>query len=187
MQAFHNLMALCAQFYAQDDNTTVIADGFGVLNALKETHLLLTEGAHNQYGELPWTARHEMLMYQWILSLPEMREVLPTRTMVVYPEPWIGRVDAMNKLQGWSDTPGLHFRDLAVFGEQLLLSIRFGAWTNVIEADRAGNWARYWRPEVQGYIHAFGAVAGEDLTRRRDRRATGYRPRERGRERAFRD
>ena len=52
----------------RDDDTTVIADGFGVLNALKETHLLLTQGAHNQYGDLPWTARHEMLMNQWILS-----------------------------------------------------------------------------------------------------------------------
>ena len=55
-----------------------------MLNALKETHLLLTEGAHNQYGDLPWTARHEMLMYQWILSRREVREFLPTRTMVAY-------------------------------------------------------------------------------------------------------
>lgn len=185
MQAFHRLVTLCAQFYEQDDNTTVIADGFGVLNALKETHLLLTEGAHNQYGDLPWTARHEMLMYQWILSRPEMREVLPTRTMVVYPEPWIGRIDAMNKLQGWSDVPSLHFRDLAAFGEQLLLSIRFGAWTEVIEADRAGNWARYWRPEIQGYVHAYGAVTGVDLTRR-GQWAAGPHQRDRGRDRAYR-
>ena len=68
-------------------------------------------------------------MYQWILARPEMREFLPTRTMVAYPEAWIAPVEAMNKLQGWSDTSVLHFRDLAVFGEQLLLGIRFGAWT----------------------------------------------------------
>ena len=43
------------------DDTTVVADGFPVLNALKEVHLLLTQGAHNQYGDLPWTARQEML------------------------------------------------------------------------------------------------------------------------------
>ena len=92
MPAFHDLLSLCSAFYVQDDNTTVIADGFGVLNALKETHLLLTEGAHNQYGDLPWTARVEMLMYQWVLARPEMRDFLPRRTMVVYPEPWIGPI-----------------------------------------------------------------------------------------------
>ena len=166
MQTFHHLLLLCARFYEQDDNTTVIADGFGVLNALKSTHLLVTEGAHNQYGDLPWTARHEMLMYQWILSRPEMRNFLPTRTMVVYPEPWIAAVEAINKLQGWSDVPALHFRDLAVFGEQLLLSIRFGAWTATINPAQAANWARYWRPEVQGYIHAYRAATGRDLTQR---------------------
>jgi hypothetical protein len=179
MPAFHNLLSLCAIFYVQDDNTTVIADGFGVLNALKETHLLLTEGAHNQYGDLPWTARHEMLMYQWVLSRPEMRTFLPTRTMVVYPEPWIGAVEVMNRLQGRSDVPVLHLRDLAVFAEQLMLSIRFGAWTTVIEPEQAANWARYWRPEVQGYIHAYRAVSGTDLTQRGDRSMP--RQRQRGR------
>jgi hypothetical protein len=178
--AFNDLLSLSAVFYTQDDNTTVIADGFAVLNALKETHLLLSEGAHNAFGDLPTTARLEMLMYQWILSRPETREFLPTRTMVVYPEPWISSVDAVNQLMGWTDIPALHFRDLAVFGEQLLLSIRFGAWTDVIEADLAANWARYWRPEVQGYIHAYRAVTGIDLTQR------GYRLRERAREGAYR-
>ena len=46
----------------------------------------------------------------------------------------------------------LHFRDLAVFGEQLLLSIRFGAWTTVNDPEQAANWARYWRREVQRYM-----------------------------------
>jgi hypothetical protein len=105
VEAFHNLLTLTWEFHRQDDDTTVIADGFGVLNALKETHLLLTEGAHNQFGDLPSTARQEMLMQQWILSRPEVREFLPTRTMVAYTEPWMAPVDAMSKLQGWSDTP----------------------------------------------------------------------------------
>jgi hypothetical protein len=169
VEAFHQLLRLCSQFYEYDDDTTRIADGFGVLNGLKETHLLLTQGAHNQYGDLPWTARHEMLMTQWILARPEMRDFLPTRTMVAYPEPWMDRVEAMNKLQGWSDTPVLHFRDLAVFGEQLLLGIRFGNWTTVIEPEQAANWARYWRAEVQGYVHGYRAVTGVDLTAQADR------------------
>ncbi|MFI7065685.1 hypothetical protein ACIBL3_32135 [Kribbella sp. NPDC050124] len=164
VEALHNLLRLCAIFYHYDDDTTRIADGFSVLNALKETHLLLTQGQHNQYGDLPWTARHEMLMNQWILARPEMRDFLPTRTMVAYPEAWMDRVEAMNKLQGGSDASVLHFRDLAVFGEQLLLGIRFGAWTKVIEPDKAANWARYWRAEVQGYIHSYRAVTGVDLT-----------------------
>ena len=29
------------------------------------------------------------------------------------------RVDAMKKLQGWTDTSVLHFRNLAIFGEQV--------------------------------------------------------------------
>jgi hypothetical protein len=172
--AFHHLLALCWEFHRQDDDTTVIADGFGVLNALKEVHLLLTEGQHNQYGDLPWTARHEMLMQQWILARPEMREFLSTRTMVAHPEGWMGPVDAMHRLQGWSDTSVLHFRDLGVFGEQLLLGIRFGAWTTVIEPEQGANWARYWRPEIQGYIHAYRAVTGVDLIKRGDPTIPGF-------------
>ena len=55
-------------------------------------------------------------------------------------------VDAMNRLQGWSDVSVLHYRDLAEFGEQMLLGIRFGAWTSVNDPDQAANWARYFRP-----------------------------------------
>ena len=164
LEAFHHLLHLVSIFYKEDDDTTVMADGFPVLNGLKEVHLLLTQGAHNQYGDLPWVARQEMLMMEWLLARPEMREFLPTRVMVAYPEPWMDRVEAMKTLQGWSSTPVLHFRDLGIFGEQVLLSIRFGAWTTVIESESAANWARYWRPEIQGYIHAYRAVTGVDLT-----------------------
>jgi hypothetical protein len=181
IEAFHNLLAMCAEFYVNDDHTTVIADAFPVLNALKETHLLLTEGAHNQYGDLPWTARHEMLMYQWILSRPEVREFLPSRRMVVYPEPWIAPVDTMSKLQGWSDIPVLHFRDLAVCEEQLLLSIRYGNWNDVNDADQAGNWARYFRQEVRQTMHAYRAVTGFDVSEQAGRRMPVYGVRRRSR------
>lgn len=164
LEAFHNLLAVCSDFFDQDDNTTVIADGFPVLNALKEVHLLLSQGAHNQFGDLPTTARQEMLLQQWLLSRPEFREFLPTRIMVAYPEAWMDRVDAMKTIQGWTDTPVLHFRNLAVFGEQVLLSVRFGAWLAVNEADQAANWARFWRSAIQSYIHAYRAVTGIDLS-----------------------
>jgi len=76
------------------------------------------------------------------------------------------RVEAMNRLQNVTETSVVHYRDLAVFGEQLLLGIRFGAWAAVIEPEQAANWARYWRAEVQGYTHAYRAVTGTDLTQR---------------------
>jgi len=163
MEAFHHLLALCAEFYKQDDNTTVVADGFPVLNALRETHLMITQGDHNAYGNTTWTARMEGLMQQWILGRPEMREFLPGRIMVAYPERWMDRVEAMKTLQGWDDTPVLLFRDLAAFGEQILLSVRFGAWAKENDPENASNWARYWRPAIQAYSHASAAVSGLDL------------------------
>ena len=163
LDAFHRLLHVCSEFYKQDDDTTVIADGFPVLNSIKEVHLLLAEGADNQYGDLPWTARVEMLMQQWLLARPEMREFLGGRIMVPYPEPWMDRVDAMKALQGWSDTPVLHFRDLGVYGEQILLGIRYGAWSTVVDRARAANWARYFRIEICAYMHAYRAVTGVDI------------------------
>jgi hypothetical protein len=164
LEAFHNLLRLCTIFFKQDDDTTIKADAFPVLNALKEVHLILTEGQHNQFGDLTSTARVEMMMQQWLLARPEFREFLPTRISVALPEPWMDRVDAMKKLQGWTDTSVLQFRNLAIFGEQILLGIRWGFWSDVQEAEQAFNWARIFRPQIQGYIHAYRAVAGVDLS-----------------------
>ena len=163
LEAFHNLLRLCTTFFRQDDDTTIKADAFPVLNALKEVHLILTEGQHNQFGDLTSTARVEMMMQQWLLGRPEFREFLPTRISVAYPERWMDRVDAMKKLQAWTDTSCLHFRNLAIFGEQILLGIRWGFWSDVQEPEQAFNWARLFRPQIQGYIHAYRAVAGVDL------------------------
>jgi hypothetical protein len=164
LEAFHNLLHQCVQFFKQDDDTTVIADGFAVLNAVKETHYVLAQGAHNQFGDLPATARQEMLIEQWMLARPEVREFLGGRVMVPYPEAWMDRVDAVKTLKGWTDVSVVHFRDLAVFGEQVLLSIRWDSWSRRNDPDFAANWARSWRPEIQGYIHAYRVVTGIDLT-----------------------
>jgi len=163
LEGFHNLLTVTSVFYKEDDDTMVVADGFPVLRALKDVHLLLAEGAHNQFGDLPSTARTEMLMQQWLLARPEMREFLGSRIMVTYKEGWMDRVDTMKRLQGWTDTSVIHFHDLATFGEQILLSIRYGSWGDIDHPENAANWARYWRPEVQGYIHAYRAVTGVDL------------------------
>ena len=163
LEAFHNLLHLCSIFFRADDDTTVIADGFPVMNAIREVHLLLSEGAHNQFGDLPSTARQEMLIEQWLLARPEMREFLGGRIMVPYSEIWMDRVDTVKRLLGWTDTTVTDFHDLAVFGEQILLSIRYGHWSDVHDPAHAANWARYWRSEIQSYIHSYRAVTGIDL------------------------
>jgi hypothetical protein len=168
IESFHNLLFLAHVFYKEDDDTTVIADPFPLLNALRETHLLLAEGAHNQFGDLPSTARAEMLVMQWLLARPEMRDFLGGRYMVPYEEDWMDRVDTMKTIQGWTDVSITHFRDLAVYGEQILLGVRYGNWSVVNVPQQAANWARYWRPELQRYVHAYRAATGVDLTERAD-------------------
>ena len=163
IEAFHNLLHLASGFFKEQSDTQVIPDGFPLLNAIKEVHLILAEGAHNQFGDLPWTARVEMLIQKWLLSRQEIREFLGGRIMVPYSEPWMGIVDSMKTLQGWTDTSVRYFRDLGVFGEQLLLSIRYGNWSDINDELSAKNWANYWRFAIQGYIHAYRAVTGVDL------------------------
>ena len=164
IEAFHNLLSAAARFFKEDSDTTVIADAFPLLNALKEVHLILAEGAHNQFGDLTWTARAEMMTIQWMLVRPEMREFLRGRYMVPYQEEWMGAVDSMKKLQGWTDTTVTHFYELAVTGERILLSIRYGDWSDIenIE-DQAKTWARSNKPEIQRYIHGYRTVTGVDL------------------------
>ena len=164
LAGFHNLLYQATIFFKEDFQTTVIPDGFPLLNALQEVHLILAQGASNQFGDLPWTARVEMLLMQYMLARREMRDFLQSRVMVPYKEPWEGQVDAMKTLQGWTDAAAGHFRDLAVYGEQLLLSIRYGNWIHVNSEDAARNWGRYFRPEIQSYIHAYRAATGVDLT-----------------------
>lgn len=164
LEGFHNLMRLCSIFFKEDNDTTVIADGYPLLNALKEVHLTLAQGAHNQFGDLPWTSRSEMLLQQWMLARPEIRDFLQSRAMVPYKEAWMPQVDTMKTMQGWTDVSVTHFRDLAAYGEQILLSIRYGDWIEVNFEDSAKNWARYWRPEIQAYLHAYRAATGIDLT-----------------------
>jgi hypothetical protein len=163
LELFHNLLHACVNFYQRDDDNTVRADGFPVLNSLRALNFLIAEGAHNQFGDLPETARQEMLLEQWILARPEMREFLRGRSMVPYSEDWMSSVDTMRRLQGWGDTSVVHFHNLAVYGEQILLSVRYGGWAAANNPATAVAWARFWRPEIQAYIHDYSAVTGIDL------------------------
>ncbi len=164
LESFHNLLHAAAAFFKEDNDTNYIAEGYPLLNALKEVHLVLSQGAHNQFGDLPWKARAEMLLQQWLISRPEMRDFLQSRAMVPYVESWMPQVDTMKTMQGWTDVSVTHFRDLGTYGEQLLLSIRYTEWIEFNDENHAKNWARHWRPEIQGYLHAYRAVTGVDLT-----------------------
>jgi len=163
LAAFHTLLNLCVPFFRQADDTTVVPDGFPLLNALREVHLILSEGAHNQFRDLPTTSRVEMMMQQWMLARPEFREFLPRRAMVAYPEPWMHSVESMRKLQGWGDTNTYQFWQLATTGEQIVSSIRWSDWNSVSDPVNAANWAAFFRPEIQTYIHSYRAVTGVDV------------------------
>lgn len=163
LAAFHTLLNLCVPFFRQADDTTVVPDGFPLLNALREVHLILSEGAHNQFRDLPTTARVEMMMQQWMLARTEFREFLPRRSMIAYPEPWMHSVESMRKLQGWGDTNTYQFWQLATTGEQIVSSIRWSDWNSVNDPSNAANWAAFFRPEIQTYIHSYRAVTGIDV------------------------
>jgi hypothetical protein len=165
LESFHTLLHQAAIFYDRSSNLTVRADAFPLLNALREVHLVLAEGAHNQFRELPWEARVEMLVQQWLLSRNEIREFLGGRPAVPYAEDWMRPVDALRRVMGWGDTSVTHFNDLAITGEKIVLSVRFGDWSdrNVTDDDATG-WAVFWKPEIQRYIHAYQAVTGVDLS-----------------------
>jgi hypothetical protein len=163
LSSFHDLLRQCALFYREDADTTAIPDASPMLNALKDLNLVLSQGAENQFRDLPWQARVEMLVQQWLLARPELREFLHAKPMVAYPEAWMPRLDALRQRMGWGTTSVTHFRDLARFGERILLSVRYGNWTSVSDQDVARTWARYWKPEIQGYIYAYQTVTGVDL------------------------
>lgn len=165
LEAFHHLLHVCHAYYKEVDDTTVVADAFPVLNALREVHLLLAQGATNQFGDLPVTSRAEFMVMQWILARPEMRTFLGGRTMVPYAEPWMDRVDTMKGLVGWPEATVTHFRDLAHFGEPIVLSIRWDNWNSITNRNYAGDWAKSFRDSIQRYVHAYRAVTGVDLTR----------------------
>lgn len=169
LEAFHSLLHATYRYYKEHDDKTIEADPFPLLSSLQELHLVLARGAHNQFADLPLTARIETLDVQWMLAQPEMREFLGGPTMIPYEEPWMDRVDTMKSIQGWSDVSVTHFYDLAVHGEQLLLSVRHGRWNESSRSSHdAENWALHWRNSVQRYIHAYRVVTGADLAERVD-------------------
>jgi hypothetical protein len=164
LDAFHSLLQITTVYFRDSDDVTKIADAFPLLNALKEVHMILAEGAHNQYGSMAWKSRVEMLTQQWILAQPEFGDFLGGRKMTPYQQKWMDRVDTMHQIIRWPDVSVIHFHNLAVWGERILLSIRMGDWNNTNKApDSAANWAKTWRNEIQGYIHSYRVATSVDI------------------------
>jgi hypothetical protein len=46
----------------------------------------------------------------------------------------------------------------------LLLSIRYGDWSNVTDREQAANWCRSWRDRLHGYVYAYECVTRVDLS-----------------------
>ena len=165
LEGFHALLNASLAFYKERDDKTVDADAFPLLSSLREVHLVLARGAHNQFADLPVKARAETLTLQWILAQPETGLFLGGPTMVPFEENWMGPVDTMKTLQHWHEASITHFFELATHGEQLLLSIRHGRWNESGRTrEDAANWALTWRNEVQRYVHAYRTVTGVDLS-----------------------
>lgn len=163
--AFHQLIKMANDYYQQSNILTVKPDAFPLLNQLKEVHIILREGQHNQFRDLTWSSRVEMLTQQWLLDREEVKEFIRGRYMVPYEEGWMGTVDTMKRLQNWNETSVSHFYHLATNGEQLLLSIRYGDWASPdYRAENAATWAHFWRDEIQRYLHAYRAVTSVDLS-----------------------
>ncbi len=84
------------------------------------------------------------------------------------------RVDAMKKLQGWTDTSVLHFRNLGCSASRSCSSIRFGSWSDVHEPEQASNWARF-LPSGDPGLHPRLPRGHRRRSRGRERRHAGRR------------
>ena len=165
LKAFHDLLHDCADFYKEASDRTKDPDQYPVLHAIQELHMILAQGANNQFGDMPFQCRVEMLMVQYLLSREHMRQFLGHRAMTPYKERWMGRVDAMKALQGWDRhlASVMVYESLASNGEAILQSIRWFDWVNKDDPKVAHNWLKLFKEKIMSYIHAYRAGFGVDL------------------------
>jgi hypothetical protein len=165
LQSFHTVLNTCVRFYRQLDDRFVNDDPRPLLSALKQLHMVLAEGAHNQYSVLTIQSRIEMLVIQRILAQDEFRQFLGGRLMVPYPEPWMDRVDSMRQIMQWGDVSITDFNNLARTGEWILLTVRHGPFNpRANDPIPARDWAVALRDDIAQYILSYQAVTGVDLS-----------------------
>ncbi|MCB9495828.1 MAG: hypothetical protein H6686_02970 [Fibrobacteria bacterium] len=161
---FNSLIHLAHKLFRDEDDLQRKADAFPLLNQLQELQSLVQEGAHNQYPELVKKARTEMLMQQYVFTLPPVQEFIRARPMVVYEEPWMGPLDALRQAMGWDPVSVSVYHKLAERSESLITTIRTYDWVHETVIDAARSWAQTYRSEIQSYAHAYRTVTGVDLT-----------------------
>jgi hypothetical protein len=103
-------------------------------------------------------------MMQFMMARPEMRDFLQSRAMVLYKAAWEPQVEAMKTLQGWNNGSIAYWADLADYGEKILLLARYHYWPGVQDDVAVKDIIRQARPQVLGFISAYRAVTGLDLT-----------------------
>lgn len=165
--AFDDLLYQAHLFYQQEDTTPGRAEASLVGSALRELHKKLAEGSGNQFGDVPIQARSEMLVQQWLLAQPELADFLGQKDATPHPEAWMQSVDKMKTLHNWTDVPVFYFNELAVTGEQLLLTVRHADWASQSSTSSipAANWARFHRGIVQRYLDALRIAIPESAIR----------------------
>jgi hypothetical protein len=153
------------------------ADASHLLFRLRRLHVHLAERASRivesvptpdifaRLGESLSLGRADLLAAEWLLAQPEFTPALRGPVLVPYPQPWMPTLDRLRQLTGAFDSLALFYDDLAATSEALLLSIRFGDWTQSTPP-AAATWATFWRPDIARYLVAFREVMGITLPSR---------------------
>jgi hypothetical protein len=153
------------------------ADASHLLFRLRRLHVhlaqrasLIVEGVpppdiFARLGESLSLGRADLLTAEWLLARPEFTAALRGPVLVPYPQPWMPTLDRLRQLTGAFDSLALFYDDLAATSEALLLSIRFGDWTQSAPP-AAATWATFWRPDIARYLVAYQEVTGIALPSR---------------------
>ena len=147
------------------------ADASHLLFRLRRLHIHLAQRASRivegvpppdiftRLGESLSLGRADLLTAQWLLARPELTAALRGPVLVPYAQPWMPTLDRLRQLTRSFDSLALFYDDLAATSEALLLSIRFGDWTQSTPP-AAANWASFWRPDIARYLVAYQELTG---------------------------
>ena len=169
LQSFHTLLHLRYLFFKEDDDTTVIADG------VPAAQRAAGDASDPGRGRAQPVRRHAVRgpggdADHAVDAGPAGDARVPRR-----PDHGAvrGAVDGPGRLD--EAAPGLDGRQRHPLPRSgcLRRAARccrsgYGNWSVVNDPQQAANWARYWRPEIQRYIHAYRAATGVDLNERAD-------------------
>jgi len=171
LDAFH---AVLLEATRRDAASPRAPDGSRLALLLRRLHLCLAQTASRvvdgvsnpdvfkRLGESFALGRADLLSAQWLLARPELSTALRGPILVPAAEPWTAPLDHLRRLTDTIDSLTLFYCDLATTSEALLLSVRFGDWTQASPA-AANAWATFWHAEMVRYLVAYQEVTGIPL------------------------